>query len=130
MPTSSPRLGPLARQRTVALTTFKRDGSPVRTAMSLAVEGDHAYLRTYDQAWKAKRMRRNPEVEIAPSTAGGKPTGPAVRARVRLLDGEAAAHAAHLLARKHPILHGRVVPLFHRLKRYRTLHYKVRLLGG
>ena len=116
-----------ARQHTILLTTFKRDGSPVGTPVSIAVEGDHAYIRTYDKAWKAKRMRNNPDVEIAPSTVGGKPTGDAVRARVTLLDGEEARHAARLLARKHPFLHGVVVPLAHKLKGYRTLHYRVRL---
>ncbi|HVW43223.1 MAG TPA: PPOX class F420-dependent oxidoreductase [Amycolatopsis sp.] len=118
-----------ASQRTVLLTTFKRDGSPVGTPVSIAVEGDHAYIRTFDKAWKAKRMRNNPEVDIAPSTTGGKPTGDAVRARVTLLDGDEARHAARLLARKHPFLHGVAVPLFHKLRGYRTLHYRVRLVG-
>jgi PPOX class probable F420-dependent enzyme len=130
MHTSTPPLGPLTRQRTVLLTTYKRDGSRVGTAMSIAVEGDHAYLRTYDKAGKAKRMRRNPDVEIAPSTVGGKPTGPAVRARVRLLEGDDAARAARLLARKYPVLQGILVPLAHRLKGYRTLHYEVCALGS
>ena len=113
------------RQHTILLTTFKRDGTPVGTPVNMAVEGDHGYIRTFDQAWKAKRLRNNPEVEIAPSTMGGKPTGDAVRARVTLLDGDEARHAATLLARKHPFLHGVAVPLFHRLKGYRTLHYRV-----
>ncbi|HJQ45792.1 MAG TPA: PPOX class F420-dependent oxidoreductase [Amycolatopsis sp.] len=116
-------------QRTILLTTFKRDGSPVGTPVNIAVEGDHGYIRTFDQAWKAKRMRNNPHVEIAPSTAGGKPTGDAVRARVALVDGDEARRAAKLLARKHPFLQGVAVPFFHRLKHYRTLHYRVRLVG-
>jgi len=114
-----------AHQHTVLLTTFKRDGTPMGTPVNLAVDGDHAYFRTFDKAWKAKRMRNNPEVTIAPSTFGGKPTGDAVRARVTLLKGEEARHAAKLLGRKHPLLHGFLVPLFHKLKGYRTLHYRL-----
>src|SRR5438477_8753926 len=85
-----------ARQPTVLLTTYRRDGTPVGTPVSIAVEGDHAFIRTYDRAWKAKRLRNNPDVEVAPSTALGKQTGGAVRARARLLDGEEAQHAARL----------------------------------
>lgn len=114
-------------QKTILLKTFKRDGTPIGTPINIAVEGDHAYIRTYDAAWKAKRMRNDPRVEIAPSTFRGVPTGEAVNARVRLLDGAEARHAATLLARKHRLLHGFLVPLFHRLKKYKTLHYEVRL---
>jgi PPOX class probable F420-dependent enzyme len=115
----------LATQKTVLLTTFKRDGSPVGTPVNLAVEGDHAYFRTYDKAWKAKRLARNPRVEIAPSTFRGEPTGPAVAGTARLLSGAEARHAARLIAGKHPLLQGVLVPLGHRIRRFRTLHYEL-----
>jgi RNA polymerase sigma-70 factor (ECF subfamily) len=35
----------------------------------LVVEGDRAYFRTWDTAWKLRRIRNNPEVEFTPSTA-------------------------------------------------------------
>jgi PPOX class probable F420-dependent enzyme len=126
----TPALAPFVRQRTVLLTSYRRDGTPIGTPVSVAVEGDHAYFRTYDAAWKAKRLRRNPEVTIAPSTARGQATGPAIRARVRLLDGAEAAHAAQALARKHPLLQGVLVPAFHRLRHYRTLHFELIPLGS
>jgi PPOX class probable F420-dependent enzyme len=116
---------PFARQGTVLLTTFRRDGTPVGTPVNIAVEGEHAYIRTWDTAWKLKRLRNNPIVEVAPSTLTGKPTGPAIRARSRVLDGEAAAHAGRLLARKHPLLHGILVPLIHRLRGNRTVHVEL-----
>ncbi|WP_236792939.1 PPOX class F420-dependent oxidoreductase [Amycolatopsis sp. GM8] len=119
-------LAPFTAQRTILLTTFRRDGTPVGTAVSIAVEGDHAYVRSYAQAGKAKRLRNNPDAEIAPSTVTGKPTGDAMPARLTLLDGAAAAHAARLLTRKHPFLHGFLVPIAHRIKHYQTLHYELR----
>ena len=75
--------------------------------------------------WKARRMRNNPVVRIAPATPAGGSRGEPIRARVRLLEGEEAKHAAKLLARRQPILQGIVVPLTHRLKRWRTLHYEL-----
>lgn len=107
------------------MTTFRRDGTPVGTAVSIAVDGGRAFIRTYNRAGKAKRLRNNPNVEIAPSTMRGKATGPPIRAQLRLLDGDEARNAARALARKHRILHGIVVPLSHRLARYKTLHYEL-----
>ena len=116
---------PFARRRTALLTTYKRDGTPVDTPLTIAVEGDRAFIRTYDRAWKAKRMRNNPEVRIAPCTVRGKPRGQAIPARTRLLEGEEAARAARALARRQRVLQGVVVPLTHRVMRYTTLHYEV-----
>jgi PPOX class probable F420-dependent enzyme len=125
MSTPAPALQPLARHKTALLTSYRRDGTPVDTPVTIAVEGDRAFVRTYDKAWKAKRMRNNPDVRIAPSTVRGKPVGPAIAARARLLDDDEAAHAARAIARRQPILQGLFVPLTHRLMRWRTLHYEL-----
>lgn len=113
------------RQRAVLLTTYRRDGTPVGAPVNIAVVGERAFIRTYDRAGKAKRLRNNPNVEIAPSTMRGKATGPSIRAQVRLLSGEEAKHAARAIASKHRILQGILDPLTHRLARYKTLHYEL-----
>lgn len=118
-------LAPFARQRTVLLTTFRRDGTPVGTPVSIAVEGDRAVVRSWATAGKIKRIRRNPAVDVAPSTVRGKPTGAAMHARARVLGGEEAAAAGRLLARKHPLLHGVLVPLVHRLRGNTTVHVEL-----
>lgn len=123
-------LEPFASQWAVLLTTYKRDGSPVGTPVNIIVEGDRAFIRTWDTTWKFRRIRNNPEVEIAPSTAQGNPTGPAVRARARVLTGEESAHAGRLLARKYPVLHGFLVPLIHRLRGNKTVHIELTPLDG
>jgi PPOX class probable F420-dependent enzyme len=121
----TPTLAPFVEQRTVLLTTYRRDGTPVGTPVHIAVDGDRAYFRTFDTAWKVKRMRHTPTVTVAPSTPRGTPTGPALRARVRLLDGPEAHHAAQALAHKYPLLHGWLIPLGHRLQRHQTVHYEL-----
>jgi PPOX class probable F420-dependent enzyme len=120
-----PSFDPLRSRRTALLTTYKRDGTPVATPVTIAVEGERAFVRTWDSAWKARRMRNNPDVLVAPSTVRGRTTGDAIRARSRLLDGEEARRAARALARRQPILQGVLVPLAHRVMRYRTLHYEL-----
>jgi len=116
------------RQKTALLTTYRRDGTPVSTPLSVFVDGDRLLIRSFEQAWKTRRIRNRPEVEIAPSTARGKPQGPAIRARARRLEGAEAGYAAHALARKHPLLHGVLVPLGHRVGRSktgRTVHFEL-----
>ena len=122
---STSALEPFVGQNTVLLTTYRRDGTGVGTPVHIAVDGDRAFIRTWDTAWKLKRIRNNPEVEVAPSTVGGRPTGPAIRARARVLGGAESKYAAEMLARKYPILHGVLIPRLHRLRGNRTMHIEL-----
>lgn len=115
----------LAKQRNVVVTTYKRDGSAVATAVNVVVIGDHAYFRTWSTAGKAKRLRRDSRVTIAPSTARGKPTGPPIPATARLLGPDEVPPVRQALSKKYPIIQGRLVPLAHRLRHYDTVHYEL-----
>jgi uncharacterized protein len=115
----------LRHAKAILLTTHKRDGSGVDTPVSIAFEGDRAFFRTWNKAWKSKRLARNRSVAVAPCTLRGKATGAALSAQVRLLQGRDARVAARALARRHPLLQRLLVPLTHRLMGYRTLHYEL-----
>jgi PPOX class probable F420-dependent enzyme len=117
---------PFINQWAVLLTSYRRDGTPVGTPVSLAVDGDRAFLRSPGSGWKVKRMRNNPSVEIAPCTARGRATGPSVPALARPLAGDEARLAARALRRKHPVLQGILVPLAHRLLRCGTAYFELR----
>jgi PPOX class probable F420-dependent enzyme len=125
-----PGLEAFTDQWAVLLTTFRRDGTPVGTPVSIAVDGDHGYVRSPGAAWKVKRIRNEPRIEIAPCTPRGRPTGPTVAATARRLEGEEARRAARALRRKHPVLQGLLVPLAHRVMRSGTAHFEVRPMAG
>jgi PPOX class probable F420-dependent enzyme len=112
---ADPALVPFVRQKTVLLTSYKRDGSPVGTPLSVAVDGDRAYARTFTNAYKVKRIERNPKVELAPCNVKGNPSGPGVAAVARRVDGEEYRHAGRLLRRKYPLVHGVLVPFAHKV---------------
>jgi PPOX class probable F420-dependent enzyme len=118
-------LGTLKDAKTILLTTYKHDGTAVGTPVSIAFDGDRAFFRSYDKAWKTRRLRRNPRVQAAPSTFRGTPTGPPVPARATLLEDGPARVAAQALARRHRVLQAVIVPMAHRLMRYRTMHYEL-----
>ena len=119
---------PIASAKYTQLTTFRRDGTAVATPVHVAAEpadGDVAYFRTWNTTGKAKRLRHTSAVLVAPSTFRGQALRPAIRAEARLLDGEASQHAARLLASKHPILHGRLIPWYHRRRGWVTQQYRL-----
>jgi PPOX class probable F420-dependent enzyme len=122
---SSGYFGSLAGAAYVRLTTFRRDGTPVATPVNIVVVGETAFFRTWDVTGTAKRIRHTPTVEIAPSTFRGRALGPSLRAEAELLEGLAAEHAALLLAQKHPFLHGRFIPWYHRRRGWTTQQYRL-----
>jgi uncharacterized protein len=126
VPPTATTLETLDHSWAVVLTTFKRDGTRVPTPVNLAIEDQHGYFRTYSKAWKTRRIRNNPQVEIAPSTFRGKPTGESMRATARLLAGDEDAHARATIGKRHPVFQRYLVPGLHKLSRYTTMHYEVR----
>jgi uncharacterized protein len=101
--------------KTILLTTYKRDGTPVETPVSIAFDGNR---------------RNNPQVEVAASTLRGKRTGPPIHGCATLLTDDQARIAAKALARRHRILQAILVPLAHRLMHYQTMHYELRFEPG
>ena len=73
MATPTPALEPSVREKTVLLTAYHRNGTPVRTPLPVAVDGYCVFVRAWDTSGKAKRIRDNPEIEVAPSTASLTP---------------------------------------------------------
>ena len=79
------RVADLGRERYISITTFRRDESPVATPVWVVADGGHLYVWTGAQTGKAKRIRRNPSVTVAPCTARGTPTGPAGPAQAKIV---------------------------------------------
>ncbi|HWV22890.1 MAG TPA: PPOX class F420-dependent oxidoreductase [Thermomicrobiales bacterium] len=115
----------LTERGTILLTTYKRDGTPVGTPVHLAIDDGRAYFRTWNTAWKTRRLLRNPEVEVAPSTVRGEPTGPTLHAMAHQITDDEAGRAARALAHRYPILHRWLIPWFHRLRGWRTVYFRL-----
>lgn len=94
----------LAKAKYIALTTFRKDGTPVSTPVWLIREGDTLLVTTQGSSGKAKRIRNNPQVTVAPSTSRGKPTGEAVTATAALVDSAEAARITGVIAKKYGLL--------------------------
>jgi uncharacterized protein len=116
----------LRRADTVLLSTRRRSGATVDTPVNVAVDEDgHGYFRTWLTSGKARRLRNFPGVRVAPCSFTGRPQGSDQPAIASPLAGSDADRARALLARRFPVIHGRLVPLVHRMLRYDTVYYRL-----
>ncbi|HEV7624988.1 MAG TPA: PPOX class F420-dependent oxidoreductase [Streptomyces sp.] len=131
-----PELAPYVRQKTVLLTTYRRDGGSGSTPVSVAVDGEHAYIRSFATSVKTRRLNRDPRALLAPCTTLGKHPGAQLHAQLRRLERGSAEdrRAAKLLSTKYPCLHGVLVPFMHRTLMRRkvghTVHFEVTVEGS
>ena len=64
-------------------------------------DDDRVYVMTRSDMGKAKRVRNNPQVRVAPCTIRGKVTGPEFAALARILPPEEQARARQAINRKY-----------------------------
>jgi PPOX class probable F420-dependent enzyme len=76
----------LATEPFVSITTFKRDGTPVSVPVWCAADNGSLLVFSEADSWKAKRIRRDAHVRLAPCSARGTPRGPAVDADASLVE--------------------------------------------
>lgn len=106
----------LAAERTVVLTTFRRDGRAVPTPIWVAALDGELVFWSDATAGKIKRIRNSGRVEVqASDVRGRKVHGAKVTGEARLLDGDASERARTAIARAYGIL-GQTTMFFSRLR--------------
>jgi uncharacterized protein len=98
---ASPIPSPIAGQKYISLTTFRKTGAGVATPVWFGEDGDKLYVMTRSDMGKTKRIRNNPQVKVAPSTIRGKVTGAEFAATARILPPEEHKHARESINRKY-----------------------------
>ena len=91
----------LEGERYVRLSTFRRSGEAVPTPVWFARIDDSLYVVTGRDTGKAKRIRNNPDVVLAPSDFRGRPKGRDLRAVARLTEERKGGAADQALRRKY-----------------------------
>ncbi len=79
-----PAFDSLRRQSYIDLVTYRKSGAPVHTPVWFAEHDGKLYVMTRSDSGKAKRIRNNPRVEVAPSSMRGKRKGPGIAGTVRV----------------------------------------------
>jgi PPOX class probable F420-dependent enzyme len=94
----------LARGKYLALTTYRKDGTPVTTPVWLVRDGDRLLVTTQAGSGKAKRICNLPDVLVASCDMRGRLTGPQVPARATLQSEAETERTTKLVRRRYGIL--------------------------
>jgi PPOX class probable F420-dependent enzyme len=76
------------------VVTFKRDGTGVPTPVWFGLDdGGRLFFRTGANVAKVKRIRNEARVLVAPCNVRGKPLGPSIEGKARVVTAEEKEHA-------------------------------------
>jgi PPOX class probable F420-dependent enzyme len=84
--------------RQCLVVTFKRSGEPVPTPVNFGLAGGRLYFRSEPRSAKVRRIGHDPRVKVCACNMRGKPTGPVVEGRARVLSETEAGKADEALA--------------------------------
>ncbi len=114
------------RSRVGLLTTYRQNGKPVATPVSIAVRAGGVYFVTPSTSGKARRLAARADVTLTASTVSGREAGPATEGRAHLLDRGGRRRARRLLQPGGPLF---ASYLLYRIRGHRMQVYEVRLNG-
>ena len=94
----------LAQGKYLSLTTFRGDGTPVATPVWLVRDGGALRVITQADSGKAKRLRKDSRVLVAPCDARGNLKGEQVEATATLEDADETSRTAQLIEKRYGLL--------------------------
>lgn len=102
--------------RYIALTTYRKDGSAVPTAVWIAPLGKRFVIITQSESHKARRLRSDPRVMVQPCDWRGRvaPDAPVWHGTARFLEGEEARAGLRAIRAKYGVA-ARMWPLLGRV---------------
>jgi uncharacterized protein len=103
----------------LSVTSFKRDGTGVATPVWFVAENGNLLVETEADSFKARRIRRNPSVVVAPCTASGRLRGDPIQARAEFLPESEMEHVERLMARKYRVDRILILPVYRAVQRVR-----------
>lgn len=106
----------LATGKYLLLTTYRKDGRAVPTAVWVVGDGGELLVWTVADSGKVKRIRRSGAVTLTACDVRGRPSGKPVAGTARVLDAAATRHVRELIARKYGAI-GRLMLFVSRLRR-------------
>ena len=90
-----------AGQKYLTIETYRKNGEAVRTPVWFIEKDGGLFVRTDNDTGKAKRIKRNPHVRIAPCNMRGEPRGEWLSAEAKFAGQEVAEKTYQLLKKKY-----------------------------
>ena len=127
-PTTDATFASLKRHKHLRLTTFRRNGAPVGSAVWFAEDpaDGSLFVKTLEGAGKLKRINHTHAVELAASNARGAPIGPTVKGVIEVLDDPALQRQAAAALQARYGLMGRAAGFVVSLRGGRWVYLRIR----
>jgi PPOX class probable F420-dependent enzyme len=109
-------LDSLGKAQYALVTTYRKDGRSVPTAVWVVRDGNALAIWTVSDSGKVKRIRRNSKILVGPCDLRGRPTGDQVPGEAVILDAEGTQRVRSLLTKKYGIV-GRITMWGSRIRR-------------
>lgn len=100
----APTFQELADAKYILLTSFRKSGEGIATAVWAAADGDRLVAWTPTDSFKVKRILRNPRVKVAVCDLRGRPLSDHVEGTAEVLDSQGTERVRNVLAKKYGIL--------------------------
>ena len=97
-------LATLGNAKYLSLTTYRKDGTAVATPVWLVRDGSTLRVITQSQSGKAKRLRNDSRVLLAPCDARGNLKGDAVAGTATLQDPTETARTGQMIEKRYGLL--------------------------
>jgi len=118
-----------AKKQYLNLETFRKNGDGVKTPVWFAQEGESLYVMTIPTSGKAKRIRNNGRVNVAPCKMDGTVIGDWVPAQARqIADGTECNKVDQLFNKKYGLMK-KLFALQGARKEVKDIFIEVKLLG-
>ena len=93
------------KQQYLNIETFRKNGQGVKTPVWFVQDGETLQVWTQAGSGKAKRIRNNGTVRVAPSTGSGEPIGEWMDAHAQTNESpEAVKHVEKLMQKKYGVM--------------------------
>ena len=93
------------KQQYLNIETFRKNGQGVKTPVWFVQDGETLQIWTQAGSGKAKRIRNNGTVRVAPSTGSGEPIGEWMDAHAQTNESpEAIKHVEKLMQKKYGVM--------------------------
>ena len=104
-------------ENVLSLETYRKNGEPVRRPVWFLKEDNLLIVHTSDSTGKAKQIKRNPKVRVAPSKFRGEPKAEYINAKAEILtDKETVDKYYSLIYKKYGLI-GSITKFTQRLSR-------------
>lgn len=114
-------------ENVISLETYRKNGEPVRRPVWFLKEDDVLIVHTADSTGKARQIRRNPKVRVAPSKFRGEPKSEYIDAQAELVtDPEAVDKYYSLIYKKYGLM-GSLTKFIQRFSRSKAKDIIIRI---